>query len=84
MVSVIEKMAITDKDTEMADIAVKILQHRRSILQESKKRVTKCGHQQLIDNMLFIIDNHLMVLEERKVLRHKLADEQFLHVSCPK
>ena len=68
----------------MADIAVKILQHRRNILHESKKRVTRCGHQQLIENMLFIIDNHLKDLEERKVLRHILADEQFLHVSCPK
>lgn len=67
--SVIKNMATTDKSTEMAVIAVKILENRKSILQESYKRVTKCGHQRLIENMLFIIDSHLKDLEENKVLR---------------
>ena len=54
----------------MAVIAVKILENRKSILEESFKRVTKCGHQRLIENMLFIIDYHLKDLGEHKVLRH--------------
>jgi hypothetical protein len=73
LTSVIKKMATTvsDERTEMAVIAVKVLENRKSILQESYKRVTKCGHQRLIENMLFIIDYHLKDLAEHKVLRRK-------------
>jgi len=77
-------MATTDRNTEMADIAVKILQHRKSILQESYRKVRRCGQQRLIENMLFIIENHLKNLEEHKVPHHILADEQFLRFSSQK
>lgn len=70
MTSVIKKMATTDGRIEMAVIAIKILENRKSILEESFKRVTKWGHQRLIENMLFIIDYHLKDLGEHKVLRH--------------